>query len=70
MICSSIFRISRTAAYAGLLLTLWPTIAQALSQHELPVWRALEFERKAFWATARSYVDLQEDNCDYQRWKL
>jgi hypothetical protein len=36
----------------------------------LPVWRALEFERSAFLATAYSFVEVQEDDCNPKRWKL
>lgn len=43
---------------------------QGFTQPELPVWRALEFERKAFLATAYSYVEVQKDSCDAQRWKM
>lgn len=61
-------RILHTLACLGLALLHWPM--GALAQSELPIWRALEFERKAFWATAHSYIELQEDGCDDQRWKL
>jgi len=56
----------------GLCLTLLlaPFPALGFVDAELPVWRALEFERKAFLATAYSYVEVQEDTCDAQRWKL
>lgn len=54
----------------GCLLALWPAAAQALTAPELPIWRSLEFERKAFWATAHSYVEVDEIACVDQRWKL
>lgn len=42
----------------------------AESEPQLPVWRAVEFEYKAFWATAHSYVEVNRDTCNPLRWQL
>ncbi len=52
-----------------LLALVLPLRAQGLDA-QLPVWRALEFERSAFLATAYSFVEVQEDDCNPKRWKL
>ncbi len=36
----------------------------------LPAWKVLEFEHKAFWATARSRVEINRDAADEQLWQL
>jgi hypothetical protein len=36
----------------------------------LPDWQVLEFEHKAFWATARSRVEINRDKADEQLWQL
>lgn len=70
MIRIPIVRFLPTVASISLLLVLWSAGAQAIAQPELPAWRALEFERKAFWATAYSFIEVRQDTCDDQRWKL
>lgn len=70
MIRSSILKLLRAAAYCSAVLMLWPAAAQGLPQPDLPPWRALEFERQAFWATAHSYIEVKEASCDARRWTL
>ena len=36
----------------------------------LPVWQILDFEQQAFWATARSQIEVQPVPGDEQRWQL
>lgn len=40
------------------------------STSPLPAWQALEFEQKAFWATAQSHVEIQRTPDDDQLWRL
>ena len=36
----------------------------------LPAWQLLEFEHKAFWATAQSSVEINRDAANEQQWQL
>ena len=36
----------------------------------LPDWQILEFEHRAFWATARSQVEINRDTANDQQWQL
>lgn len=49
-----------------LALILWPALlhGSAAPTLSLPVWQGLEFEYKAFWATARSSVEVFRDTED------
>jgi len=36
----------------------------------LPDWKILEFEQRAFWATARSQIEINRDTANEQQWQL
>jgi hypothetical protein len=50
---------------------LWSGIVMAEEPAStLPAWQVLEFEHKAFWATARSRVEINSDAANEQLWQL
>ncbi len=36
----------------------------------LPIWQSLEFEQKAFWATAQSRIEINQDASNHKQWQL
>lgn len=58
--------------FSYLALFVWPALlyGSAAPALTLPVWQGLEFEYKAFWATAKSSVEVERDAEDPEIWRL
>ena len=54
----------------GLMLASVRLTAAGADAPQLPIWQVLEFEEKAFWATARSRVEVTAAPTDEQYWEL
>jgi hypothetical protein len=54
----------------GAVLTSGSAYAEDPAPNDLPDWQVLEFEQKAFWATAKSRVEIAEEPGNDQRWEL
>ncbi len=65
-------RLSIKTHWLQLLLALISSAiaGSSLAIAELPPWEALEFEKKAFWATAKSRLEVPQPNEDNDAWEL
>ena len=54
----------------GLMLAGVSLTAAGVDAPQLPAWQVLEFEEQAFWATARSRVEITAAPTDEQYWEL
>lgn len=64
------YRLCHCLLLLGALLTSGIAHAADPAPGGLPDWQVLEFEQKAFWATAKSRVEIIEEPDIEQRWRL
>lgn len=57
-------------AIAALLSLCTPAVANNVGPLNLPSWEVMEFEKQAFWATAKSRLELEPLTDSSDRWRL